>query len=241
MLDQPPVIPIALHEGVIEKRFFRRKPDQALIEDVALRTAHRGMHEARNYAEQARSAFVSIMADNSMTTEARLVRARTAVSKLADVIARKLDGAAEKLRSELHSSQRSTWRPHGQPSPLDAEIRGALRSMSVQDRSLALARALDSGDDEIFRAVLAAPALLVGMMDEEHAARRGMWRKARHPANVERESRLQLALDDIERAGEATIGWVAKMFETSQAEQAMKAASDATAAAIAAAKASEAA
>jgi hypothetical protein len=71
-----------------------------------------------------------------------------------------------------------------------------------------------AGNDDVIEAALSGPAILSGMADrDELETYRQLWRRARHPVEVDRAERLSKALDDTVRGGSLLIGFLASLTD----------------------------
>src|SRR5262245_37957397 len=122
---------LSLHELAVE-RHFQRDTNGVIVEDGALRAAHRSMSEARALFEQAGSAWEHITGDESMGAGERVKHSRNAVSALATRAAARLDNAREKLAAEIENVVRASIRPAVSDSPArvaaGVQVRDVLRN-----------------------------------------------------------------------------------------------------------------
>lgn len=213
--------PLAIVPAIVSK-FRRRVPGSTEVKpDVVLDKMERSFDTAKQHCDKIASAEESLLADMTRTPAARVTAIRDAALREGEKGAAALDQAANALKAELQKLDASM-----QPAPprdalaaqLEGETRAALSRMNDGERRKALATALESDDLLTLGAVLRAPAMLSGMGATDHQMLRGQYRAAWHNETVEREARLQRALEVVERAGKALTGYVKRVAERDAAE-----------------------
>jgi hypothetical protein len=205
----------SIHEQIIEARFLREMG--RIVDDAALRVVHREFSRARALHEQCVAVWDAQMNDPTLPLAGRIIKAKQAVTLLATKAAGHLDAAASRLRTELTTIRKASWRPNIPLSPegiqVQSEIRAQVRAMDAKQRLSALSKP----SDDLVMAITAGPPEVSGLSANEVESIRQEWRSRAHPEIVEREKRLILALADTDRAGVALHNAVRRAFEQHQA------------------------
>lgn len=133
--------------------------------------------------------------------------------------AKKIDGARRAAEAAARAIREAISAPprkaDASATILDGEIRRWLSGLNTEQRSLALNKAIETGEDAIIAAVLAGPPALSGMADHREADDyRLAWQLARYPAEMDRLSRLEKAVADTERAGSLLIGFMGQLTDS---------------------------
>jgi hypothetical protein len=92
---------------------------------------------------------------------------------------------------------------------MEAEIRTALRQMTDDEaRGALVAKVITDKDMRVVSAVLRAPAMLSGFTETGAKMYLHQYRQKMHPDIVDREKRLKLAIEEVERAGSALVSYL---------------------------------
>ncbi|WP_394000517.1 hypothetical protein ACF3M1_10795 [Luteimonas sp. WGS1318] len=127
--------------------------------------AQRAMSEGLQALEQARQ-----NRDPRKTPAEHLDAVRAAYDRLMRDAARRHDGALASIEARERTLEREiSDRIGSNTSPDAAEIRQALRSMTIDERRLAIGRAIESGDQAVIAAVLSGRQMTTGVTPEEQA------------------------------------------------------------------------
>jgi hypothetical protein len=212
---QHPLNTPSIHEQIIEARFAREMG--RIVDDPALRVVHREFSRARALHEQCVAVWDAQMNDPTLPLAGRIVKAKQAVQALAAKAATHLDQAGARLRTELTTIRKATWRPSVPLSPesiqVQSEIRGQIRAMDAKQRLSALRKP----SDDLVMAITAGPPEVSGLSEKEVESIRQEWRARAFPEIVQRERRLIAALGDTDRAGQALHSAVRRAFESHSA------------------------
>lgn len=131
-----------------------------------------------------------ILADKTLTKEAQLV----ALDKMYQQrVARHTEQARKALQSakaveqSIQSAVAGIFKASNDPAEiaLAGEIRAALRAMTPQDRSAALASAVSAGDLSVIRAATSGPEFLTGVSKEKGELVRQEYVRTAHPEIVQ--------------------------------------------------------
>lgn len=148
------------------------------------------MRIAREEAHALVALAEAVYGDGSQTPEAAVIQLATAAQKTGERVAARLVAAQAKVDVTIASIEKATFAPEG-ASPLDPEIRSALKDMTPDQRSEALSAALEAGDMTLIGSVLRAPGLLTRMKAAELASLRHRYQQKHFPAEMARLERLR--------------------------------------------------
>jgi hypothetical protein len=216
----------SLHPGFIDKLISRDSHGDP-VPDEALQHARAAMAAAGKSAAKWFAIAVAISNDPSVPAPVRALKARDAIGPLAIAAAKALDQQRAVVAAELQSLRQATSAP---PPPTDAtavllqqEIRARLSTMDNPRRGELLHRAVIDGDDQIIGALLHAPGWLSNVTDAEREMRRAGWRAKKFPDAVEREKRIEQALQVVDRSGKILIEYAQSLIDGEQAEKVLAA------------------
>ncbi|MER9223784.1 hypothetical protein NKI48_34060 [Mesorhizobium sp. M0644] len=172
------------HFAARQRGNVKPEPD---LEHVALSGA---MRTAREEASALVALAEAVYGDASQTPEQAVIQLAAAAQRTGERVAARLVAANAKVDATIASIEKATFAPEG-ASPLDPEIRAALKDMTADQRSEALSEALETGDMTLIGSVLRAPGLLTRMKSAELASLRHRYQQKHFPAEMARLERLK--------------------------------------------------
>ncbi|MGO4316342.1 hypothetical protein [Agrobacterium sp. MCAB5] len=203
--------PIDIHESVIEQH-YARKPGGEVESDAAIAALASAIRQTRLNSASLAEYAETITADKLIPPEAARLRIRDQAIRLAEVTARKLDEAKNRVQKEIEDIESLTGAPpvlRDQISAsLETEIRARLSVMPDKERDDAIGKAFTKNDLAVVAAVLRGPALLVGMSQTKQDMVRHRYRNTFYPEETARRRRLQEALEATERGGQSFIKFI---------------------------------
>lgn len=219
-----PIVPLCLSEATFSRHLSRS--GGAVADDAVISTAARIAGEVRQIVEISLQHYQTIVADETLSEGARLVRAKQAASKLISRAAVALDAITDKTAAEIAKLKRETDAP---PAPAlatqlaqDSEMRGVLRDADTEQRSKLLAQ----GGDAVWRALLTAPSELSGMTSAELEGRRTQYRRKAHPQGADRLARLLATQRDLQAGATALVDFAERLFRPARRYEAAAAAAN---------------
>jgi len=217
-LEVSPSIDERAIDHFAEKQIGNVKPEPDL-EHLALSGA---LKTAREEAQALVNLHNAVLADASQPRAAAVIQVAAAAQKTAERVAAKLLAANQKADMTISGIEKATFAPEG-GSPLDLEIRAALKSMTPAERTKALGEAFEANDLSIIGSVLRAPGLLTGMPAAELEALRHRFREQHFPAEMKRLERLKKMRAASDVAGNAFVRLVKQAADTTNASGAIAA------------------
>jgi len=127
------------------------------------------------------------------------------VNRLAESLATRIESSAKRasnLLAEAYQAEHGVLEELGvtQDNRYGAEIRARLASMSEQERSAAIDKAIQSGDSAVIASILSAPSFVTGISSEKQSAVRNQYMQVRAP---EYAGMVQAMKQSAERAEQA--------------------------------------
>jgi hypothetical protein len=222
-MSELPTIPLALHSAT----FMRHMPKAGT--DPTVSAAAHAAAESRGLAEQALTAWRTILADETLPIAGRMVRAKRTAGRLIEAIGKKLDIATDVVAAEITKLDHAMMPVIPSAVAADGEMRALLRSVTKEKRSEIFAQAAMAGaDDAPYRAAFAGHPSLSGMSSDELNARRVQFQRQRHPETSARKLRLEACQRDLKVAADGVVAFAAKLFAPgAKFEQAALAANEA--------------
>jgi hypothetical protein len=227
------VVPLSLHEDVLDRHYIADPETGTRIEDHALDALKSAAAFGRSTAEKLLSANKAILADKLNTELSNAKRARDTAERMLESITKRIDSAVTVANTERNALLAKLSGP-----PKDVvsaghaiEIRSALLRLSPSDRAKAIAEALAEEDEALIASVLSASSLVSGVTKAEKALLKASWGQARYPGEINRAERLNDAIEDLLRGGRAAISLVASLSDGEKIAAAEKSAREAAEAA----------
>lgn len=232
------IAPLSLAPELVRKLRVRVPASVEIEQDDMLDIAERAMEFAQGKCGDGLAAYKAIIADPMKTRLANLREASKAVERFRETATKRLDTARASIVKEIERLEQETAGPKRGDVSEAREIRAALRAMDAKARDKLLKDAVEFDNATVLSAVLAATPFLSGLAEHEQAKVRHEWRLRHYQREVDRVRRLTIAVDTIERGGNAlnhTLLSLVPDDEIKVAEQLEAAAKDAAAKAEAAA------
>lgn len=215
----------SMSEQMVDRHYARDPATGEIVQDVVLSQMRDAMRGARLAAEKAQRVADAVLSNEMETLPARHRRVGQEAWRQVEPALRALDAAIARARQDIEASEARTKAP---PRPADAvgamlasEIRARMAALPTADRRKAIEAAFRDSDDTVLSAVLSAPPMLSGV---ESAAEMGMllsrWRRERHGPEVDRATRLSRAAEDLTRAGQLAVSFVAGLSNPDIVERA---------------------
>ncbi|MEX2167418.1 MAG: hypothetical protein WD852_10445 [Methyloceanibacter sp.] len=215
-----PRIPISIAAGssMINRHFL--KSGGAFVEDYDLAELASAAEGVKDAAAAALRGHDLQMRNEMLTPIARQRAARKVAFDNFDKAARRVDAARIRVESELKKIASATSAPPGPITPVaqlrEQHLLDALAMLDPKARGVAIHAAIESGDDDLVGAALRAHPLVSGMGKAEIEMRRHAWRVKRHPAAVDRETRLKKATADLTRMGSLLLAFVGNLTDAQE-------------------------
>jgi hypothetical protein len=192
--------------------------------DMAIAAVKQALAVGLQAATQAYNASVAIHLDETKPEGGRHVQAAEYAFKITKPALEKFDSTAQRLANEIATLEKRLKGPPP-PSPVvAAEVRGAFRGLNAKEKTKALHRAIEQGDDSSIGALLDGPLMLVGMGPIERELLAGRWAKERLPAEVKRLEELRKASVHLERGGKILLEYSMRMSDPTVVMRAKKSA-----------------
>lgn len=186
-----------IHEDALDK--FYPKGDAKKNGDPVLNTMKDALRVMRSTVDRC-AETTAIVLKNEMKT--RVANMRDAAKSNYDRFmkaAPALDEARRIAQSELARIVEETSAPDS--TEYDSEIRVSLKGMTGAEREDAIDRAIEEGQDSVIAAILHGPSILSGLTATQRDLYRVRWRAKRFPQELDRQRRLEAALNVFDGLG----------------------------------------
>jgi hypothetical protein len=181
----------------IDPNLIAREP----IDDEVVADLRAAMAAARDAAATAQEAVTTIRANKMATDFANARQAHEVAYVHQQRAFKKMDAArerAERAIAQIEEETRAPTAPKDLPSSmLHGEVRAALARMTPDQRSSAIATAIEADDHDsitLVAAVLNGVPATTGLSRAEIELRRHAWRRRRFPQHLARAEQLQKSL-----------------------------------------------
>jgi hypothetical protein len=228
MTDLPEHVPLSLSDDLVAPLYARDPETGARLADDDLDALAGALRHAHGQAEQVLSLSKALRADPTKSPSAVALTLREKGLKAGEQAAQSLDRARNSLAVTVARLSEQTAAPllarDAGTMVLEGEIRAALARLSPKDRTAAIGRAFEDGEDSVIGAVLRGPALLSGLGPDQRQMLQDRYRRERHPQEADRIMRLTKALDGLERGAVALLGFTEAIVTAPRALAAERAA-----------------
>lgn len=220
----------SVHPDTVSRHVGRDPATNGILRDDALIALVEAAKTNYEICLKAADTFSKIMNNKMATPLANEKRAREVLFQMQQTAAKKTDLAVSFAAIAHEGELKKLATPKAKnidEATVFSDIRTALSRMPASERRKAVKAAIEADDDVVVFAVLGAPSLVSGFSRPETDAIRSDYEHKRHPEAVARAGRLDRAMNDLLRGGQALVGYCNSFTSAERIAEAARSEADA--------------